>query len=108
MTTAQSLLVTRRLQRQSGAIFPKLACIWRSDKRDRNIGAPHLDVVEERRAKASTGGPSLRFTDPCETQSAYPSSAGTARKAESLPRWNCPLTEPSASMAGAAPRVNAA
>jgi L-alanine-DL-glutamate epimerase-like enolase superfamily enzyme len=24
------------------AIFPRPACIWRSDERDRNIGAPHL------------------------------------------------------------------
>jgi hypothetical protein len=42
MTTAQSLLVTRHLQRQSGAIFPKPACIWRFDERDRNTGALHL------------------------------------------------------------------
>jgi hypothetical protein len=45
MTTAQSLLVTRHLPRQSGAIFPKPACIWRSDERDRNTGALHLEPV---------------------------------------------------------------
>jgi hypothetical protein len=44
-TTAQSLLVTRHLQRQSVAIFPRPACIWRSDERDRNIGAPHLGPI---------------------------------------------------------------
>jgi hypothetical protein len=48
VTTAQSLLVTRHLQRQSGAIFPKPACIWRSDERDRNIGALHLASSELR------------------------------------------------------------
>jgi hypothetical protein len=39
MTTAQSLLVTRHLQRQSVAILPKPACICCSDERDRNTGA---------------------------------------------------------------------
>jgi transposase InsO family protein len=43
-TISPSLLVTRHLQRQSGAIFPKPACIWRSDERDRNIGAPPLEA----------------------------------------------------------------
>ena len=42
MTTAQSLLVTRHLQRQSVAILSKPACIWRFDERDRNTGALHL------------------------------------------------------------------
>jgi hypothetical protein len=44
-TTSQSLLVTRHLQRQSEAILPKPACIWRSDERDRNTGALHLEPV---------------------------------------------------------------
>jgi hypothetical protein len=39
MTTAQSLLVTRHLQRQSVAILSKPACIWRFDEHDRNTGA---------------------------------------------------------------------
>jgi hypothetical protein len=43
MTTSQSLLVTRHLQRQSVAILSKPACIWRSDERDRNTGALQLD-----------------------------------------------------------------
>ena len=42
MTTAQSLLVTRHLQRQYVAIFSKPACIWRFDERDRNTGALQL------------------------------------------------------------------
>jgi hypothetical protein len=42
-TISPSLLVTRHLQRQSGAIFPKPACIWRFDERDRNTGALHLN-----------------------------------------------------------------
>jgi hypothetical protein len=41
-TISPSLLVTRHLQRQSVAIFPKPTCIWRSDERDRNTGALHL------------------------------------------------------------------
>jgi hypothetical protein len=46
-TTAQSLVVTRHLQRQSVAIFPRPACIWRSDEPDRNIGAPHLRTGDD-------------------------------------------------------------
>jgi hypothetical protein len=49
MTTEQSLLVTRHLQRQSVAIFPKPTCIWRSDERDRNTGALQLRLRSRRR-----------------------------------------------------------
>jgi len=48
MTTAQSPLVTRHLQRQSVAILSKPACIWRFDERDRNIGALHLGEIVSR------------------------------------------------------------
>jgi hypothetical protein len=70
-TTSPSLLVTRHLQRQSGAIFPKPTCIWRSDERDRNTGALHLSteaaLVAASRATDSTE--LFVLTEPDETLS---------------------------------------
>ena len=79
-TISPSLLVTRHLQRQSVAIFPKPTCIWRSDERDRNTGALHPDRVPD---GSESGDPNRPESLDTATDSA--SSSPTTTTADPIP-----------------------